>query len=222
MAAALDPRKHWESVYSARRATDVSWYQREATLSRELIRKVAPDRSAAILDVGGGASTLVDSLIADGYSNLTVLDIAANALDTARARLGAAAARVRWMTGDVLDPDIADHTIDVWHDRAVFHFLLSAEDRHRYVDQVRRTLRRDGHVIIATFAEDGPERCSGLPVARYDAAQMQAELGSDFQLLDSIREEHVTPAEKRQSFRYCLFAKAAITDAPPRRGPSLS
>lgn len=222
MAAAVDPRKHWESVYDARRATDVSWYQREATLSRELIRMVAPDPASAILDVGGGASTLVDSLIADGYSNLTVLDIAANALDTARARLGAAAVRVRWMTGDVLDPDIADHTIDVWHDRAVFHFLLSAEDRRRYVDQVRRTLRRAGHVIIATFAEDGPEQCSGLAVARYDAAQMQAELGSDFELLDSIREEHVTPADKRQSFRYCLFANAAITDAPPRREPSLS
>lgn len=218
----MDARKHWESVYNAKRATEVSWYQPEATLSCELIRRVATAPSSAILDVGGGASTLVDLLLKDGYSNVIVLDIAANALATAEARLGASAAAVRWITGDVLDPDIGDHTIDVWHDRAVFHFLLSAEDRRRYVAQVRRTLRRDGHLIIATFAEDGPEQCSGLPVARYGAAQMQAEFGPDFQLLDSIREEHITPAGKRQAFRYSLFAQSAVMDAPPRRGPSPS
>ena len=216
-----DPRKHWESVYSAKATTEVSWYQSEATLSHELIRKVAPDRSSAILDVGGGASTLVDSLVEEGYSNVGVLDIASNALDAAKARLGPAAGRVRWLTGNVLDADIADHTIDVWHDRAVFHFLLSADDRGRYVGQVRRTLRPGGHVIIATFAEDGPEQCSGLHVARYDAAQMQAEFGPDFELLDSIREEHTTPSGKRQSFRYCIFAYA-IRDVPLRRGPFLS
>ena len=200
----MNAKEHWQSIYSSKAATEVSWYQREATLSLQLIRQVAPDPSAAIVDVGGGASTLVDSLLALRYTDLTVVDIAAIALDVARARLGAAAEGVRWIAGDVLALDLPDQSIDVWHDRAVFHFLLAPDDRRRYVAQVRRALRPSGHVLVATFAEDGPEKCSGLPVARYDAARLHGEFGSDFELLATVREEHATPAGGRQRFRYCL------------------
>jgi ubiquinone/menaquinone biosynthesis C-methylase UbiE len=200
----MDVKNHWESIYSEKAATDVSWYQREASLSIQLIQHVAPGKTHSILDVGGGASTLVDSLISLKYADITVLDIAANALANARSRLGSKSERVRWIAGDVLTIDLPDHSVDVWHDRAVFHFLLLPEDRQRYVAQVRRLVRPNGHVIIATFAEDGPTRCSGLPVARYDAAQLHGEFGDDFQLLNTIREEHLTPGGGRQRFRYCL------------------
>lgn len=200
----MNIREHWESIYGTKEVTDVSWYQREATLSLQLIQQVAPDHAAAIIDVGGGASTLVDSLLSLGYSNVTVVDIAANALAAAQARLDSRSERVRWIASDALSLDLPDHTVDVWHDRAVFHFLLSPVDRQRYVAQVRRVLRPNGHVIIATFAEDGPMKCSGLPVARYDATQLHGEFGADFRLLTTTREEHVTPAGGKQSFRYCL------------------
>jgi uncharacterized membrane protein YgcG/SAM-dependent methyltransferase len=198
----VDSRKHWESVYGSKSVTDVSWYQREATLSLQLIRRVAPDLRSSILDVGGGASTLVDSLVSAGYTDVTVLDIAANALAKAQARLGEN--DVRWIAGDVLALDLPDHSIDVWHDRAVFHFLVESADRRRYVEQVRRVMRPNGHVIVATFAEDGPTKCSGLPVARYDATTLHGEFGRDFHLLETIREEHGTPSGGRQMFRYCL------------------
>jgi len=200
----MDVRNHWESIYSTNADNEVSWYQREASLSVQLIQQVAPRETDTILDVGGGASTLVDSLLSLRYTDVTVLDIAANALAKARARLGSSAEAVRWIAGDVLAIDLPDHSVDVWHDRAVFHFLLSPEDRLRYVAQVRRVLRRNGHVIIATFAEDGPTKCSGLPVARYDAAKLHGEFGDGFHLLSTLREEHLTPRGGRQRFRYCL------------------
>ena len=200
----MDARSHWESIYGTKAVDEVSWYQREATVSLRLIQGVTSDRNAAILDVGGGASTLVDSLVSLGYTNVTVMDIAANALANARARLGAEAGRVHWIAGDVLTLDLPDHSVDVWHDRAVFHFLTSIDDRRRYVSQVRRVLQPNGHVIVATFAEDGPTRCSGLPVIRYDAEHLHAEFGEGFQLLTTIREEHTTPTGARQLFRYCL------------------
>ena len=200
----MHTREHWESIYGTKDPTEVSWYQREATLSLRLIQQVAPDHAAAIIDVGGGASTLVDSLLSLGYGNVTVVDIAANALAAARSRLGSLSGRVRWIAGDARSLDLPDHSIDVWHDRAVFHFLLSPVDRQQYVAQVRRVVRPNGHVIIATFAEDGPTKCSGLPVARYDAVTLHGEFGHEFQLLTTIREEHVTPGGGRQAFRYCL------------------
>jgi ubiquinone/menaquinone biosynthesis C-methylase UbiE len=200
----MDARSHWESIYSTRAVDEMSWYQREATVSLRLIQGVTSDRNAAILDVGGGASTLVDSLVSLQCTNLTVLDIAANALANARARLGPDAERVRWIAGDVLTLDLPDHSVDLWHDRAVFHFLTSKEDRRRYVSQVRRVLRPNGHVIVATFAEDGPTKCSGLPVVRYDGEHLHGEFGEGFQLLTTIREAHTTPSGARQLFRYCL------------------
>ncbi len=209
----MDSKQHWESVYGAKSPTEVSWFQREATLSLRLIREIAPNRSAAILDVGGGASTLVDSLVSLDYSAVTVLDIAANALAAAQARLGTRAAGVRWMADDVLHAGLPDRSIDVWHDRAVFHFLLSEEDRRSYVEQVRRVVRRHGHVILATFAEDGPTRCSGLPVERYDAQRLHSQFGDEFRLLTTLREEHRTPSGGSQLFRYCVCAFDPVSAA---------
>lgn len=211
----MDAKSHWETIYGTKSATEVSWYQGEPTTSLELIGQVAPDPSAAILDVGGGASTLVDSLLARGYANVTVADIAANALASARSRLDGKADRVRWIAGDVLALDLPEHSVDVWHDRAVFHFLLSSDDRLRYVQQVARTLRPNGYVVIATFAEDGPTKCSGLPVCRYDAEHLHDEFGDAFQLLKTLREDHTTPSGAIQRFRYCLcaYSPAAVVTA---------
>ena len=200
----MEPREHWESVYRRKAATEVSWYQREPSLSLALIRRVTPDLDAPIIDVGGGASTLVDALIDAGYSAVTVLDIAPAALAVARERLGDRRARVRWVAEDLLTAALAPNAFAVWHDRAVFHFLTRAEDRARYVTQVRRAVRPGGHVIVASFAEDGPPRCSGLDVVHYTPDAMQAEFGTGFRLLESVREEHPTPTGATQAFVYCL------------------
>lgn len=199
----MDPKQHWESVYRKRDPAEVSWFQAEATLSLALIHEAAP-ASAAVLDVGGGSSTLVDGLLAAGYHRITVLDISSAALDHARRRLGAAAHEVSWIVADILTAVLPDHAIDVWHDRAVFHFLTEAADREHYVSQVKSAMRTGGIVIVATFADNGPTRCSGLPVARYSADELHGQFGRDFQLIESRREEHVTPQGVMQAFVYCL------------------
>lgn len=199
----MDPKEHWEQIYSTRNATEVSWYQPEPRISLEMIEAIAPDRGTAILDVGGGASTLVDGLLAAGYRDLTVLDLSAAALDQARLRLGANAAKVKWLEANILTATIAE-PVDVWHDRAVFHFLTEAGDRQKYVEQVHRSVKRGGYVLVATFAEDGPERCSGLKTARYSPEALHAEFGEAFQLLENRREEHRTPSGAPQRFVYCL------------------
>ena len=196
--------EHWESVYRSKASTQVSWYQPEAALSLELIRRVAPDTDATIIDVGGGASTLVDGLVDAGYDAVTVLDIAPTALGVARDRLASRAAGIAWVAADVVTAPLPSGAYDVWHDRAVFHFLTDANDRARYVAQVRRTVRPGGHVIVASFASDGPTRCSGLDVVRYSPEAMHAEFGTGFRLLDSVREDHHTPTGVMQSFVYCL------------------
>lgn len=200
----MDSKAHWERIYTTKGPHDVSWFQLEARVSLELIQRVAPDREAAILDVGGGASTLVDGLLAAGYFRVSVLDLSAAALRQARERLGARGAEVSWLERDVLTVDLPLSGIDVWHDRAVFHFLTTVTDRRRYVAQVRQGLRPGGHIIVATFAEDGPTRCSGLDVARYAPLALHEEFGSDFALIESRREEHVTPWGARQAFTYCV------------------
>jgi len=200
----MDPRAHWQKVYETRKPTEVSWYQPAAGVSSSLIRRVAPDRSAAIIDVGGGASTLVDGLLAAGYSSVSVLDVSSAALAQASERLGGDAARVTWLEANVLDAALPASAYDVWHDRAVFHFLTEAVDRERYVKQVRRSVRPGGYVMVATFASDGPTKCSGLEVARYAPEELHGEFGSDFQLVDSAREEHHTPTGAVQPFIYCL------------------
>ncbi|MFN0178089.1 MAG: class I SAM-dependent methyltransferase [Gemmatimonadales bacterium] len=200
----MSRQTHWDTVYRTKAATEVSWYQPEATVSLGLIRRVAPDLDTPILDVGGGASTLVDSLVQAGYRRVTVLDLAGPALAIARQRLGPRASQVEWIEADVLSATFVPARYLIWHDRAVFHFLTDAEDRVRYLAQVRRAVAPGGHVIVATFAPDGPTRCSGLEVVRYSADTMHAALGDRFRLLDSVREDHITPAGATQAFIYCL------------------
>ena len=200
----MDPKRHWETIYETKSAQDVSWFQPEARLSLELIRRVIPNRAAAILDVGGGASTLVDGLLQTGYGAITVLDLSSAALAQARERLGPAAAQVAWQEADILEARLPRAAIDIWHDRAVFHFLTDAASRRRYVEQVRQAVRPSGHVLVATFAHDGPARCSGLDVARYTPDSLHGEFGDAFCLLHSTLEEHITPGGAKQAFIYCL------------------
>ena len=197
-------RDHWERIYKAKAASDVSWYQPEAKVSLDLIRRTTPDLDAPIIDVGGGASTLVDGLLAAGYHQVTVLDIAGAALAVAQQRLGSRASRVTWIEADVLTAPLPAAGYAVWHDRAVFHFLTDPRDRARYVARVRESVRPGGHAIVASFAPEGPTQCSGLEVVRYSANAMHAQFGASFQLLDSVREDHHTPSGATQAFVYCL------------------
>jgi ubiquinone/menaquinone biosynthesis C-methylase UbiE len=200
----MDLKAHWEHVYDAKRPDELSWFQPDARTSRELIERFASNRDLHIVDVGGGASTLVDGLLASGYQQLSVLDLSGAALTQAKQRIGASGATVSWIEVDVLNNALADASVDVWHDRAVFHFLTDTADRARYVSQVQRIVRSGGFVLVATFAEDGPTRCSGLNVARYSATELHAEFGADFRVVESLREEHHTPWGARQAFTYCL------------------
>jgi ubiquinone/menaquinone biosynthesis C-methylase UbiE len=176
----MSSKIHWEQVYAIKSTTAVSWYQAEATLSLGLICQIAPSPDANIIDVGGGASTLVDGLLESGYRNLTVLDLASEALSVARQRLGRASDAVHWLEGDITTLTLPAQAYDIWHDRAVFHFLTNPEDRLAYVKQVMHAVKPGGHVIIATFAPDGPTECSGLPVVRYAPDTLKNELGREF------------------------------------------
>jgi 2-polyprenyl-3-methyl-5-hydroxy-6-metoxy-1,4-benzoquinol methylase len=201
----VDRKAHWETVYETKSESDVSWFQAEPTLSLELVRRVCPP-GGLIIDIGGGASMLADRLLASRFSSVAVLDISAAALKRAKARLGEKAQQITWITADVTTAqDIGQ--FDVWHDRAVFHFLTAAEGRRSYVNLASRTLRSGGHLILATFAPDGPTRCSGLDVCRYDAAAALVELGDEFSLVHEERELHMTPAGNRQNFFYGVFRR---------------
>ena len=200
----MDRSAHWEQVYRTKGPEQVSWFQAEAKLSRRLIERALPDRAARIVDIGAGASTLVDGLLTSGYAEVTVLDLSSAALQLAQQRVDSLAPRVTWLHADVLSHVFPAHAYDVWHDRAVFHFLTAPEDRVRYVEQVRHAVRPGGIVIVATFAEDGPLRCSGLEVARYAPDGLHAEFGAGFQLVESHREVHTTPAGASQAFTYCV------------------
>jgi ubiquinone/menaquinone biosynthesis C-methylase UbiE len=202
-------KDHWEKVYTTKAVTEVSWFQEHAELSLRLIRDAGVEASASIIDVGGGASTLVDDLLAHGYRNPTVLDLSRAALAAAQRRLGNRAADVKWVEGNVLEANFPSHVFDVWHDRAVFHFLTTEEERHAYVEQVLRAVKQGGLVIVATFAEDGPDRCSGLPVQRYSAEGLHAEFGEPFVLLGHEKESHHTPGGSEQKFVYCFCRKVA-------------
>jgi SAM-dependent methyltransferase len=203
----MDRTAHWEQVYRTKATDQVSWFQAEATLSLALIQKLATGHDTPIVDIGAGASVLVDGLLAAGYTDLTVLDIAEPALAIARARIGAPASAVKWIAGDVLEAALPAASAAIWHDRAVFHFLTNADDRRRYVAQAARTLRPGAHIILATFAEDGPLKCSGLEVARYSPAALQAELGEGFALVESHRELHSTPSGATQAFTFLVSRK---------------
>jgi SAM-dependent methyltransferase len=199
-------REHWEAVYRTKGEAGVSWFQEDPRLSLELITSVAPGRERRILDVGGGASVLVDRLLDLSFEKVAVLDISETALGAARDRLGGRAERVRWIVADVTEsPDLG--TFDVWHDRAVFHFLTDAADREKYMTLARRTIAAGGHLIIATFAEDGPTRCSDLDVCRYNAGTMGAEFGAGFSLVREAEETHRTPWGAAQPFFYGVFRR---------------
>jgi SAM-dependent methyltransferase len=199
-------REYWEVVYRSKGEAGVSWYQVNARLSLELITSVVPARGGRVIDVGGGASVLVDRLLDLPLGEIAVLDISETALGRARARLGRRAEQVRWLVADVTEaPELG--TFDVWHDRAVFHFLTDAADRRAYVELARRTVPADGHLIIATFADEGPTRCSGLDVCRYNAGTMGAELGEDFSLVREAGETHTTPWGSTQPFFYGVFKR---------------
>lgn len=203
----MKPEDHWNHVYETRASDSVSWFQKHAEQSLRLIRATGVPASASIIDVGGGASTLVDDLLQDGYRSLSVLDLSAKALATAQQRLGPRAVGVRWIEADITRATLPAHAYDIWHDRAVFHFLTSPEQRRAYVDTVLRAVKPGGHVIVATFAEDGPTQCSGLPVMRYSADGLHSEFGAPFTLLQHEREEHFTPSGSVQRFVYCYCRK---------------
>lgn len=204
-----DKPQHWETVYRTRAPDAVSWYRPHLDTSLALIERAAPDRNTAVLDVGGGASTLVDDLLARGYRDLSVLDISAAALNVARERLGEAADKATWLAADLLDAPLPQARYDLWHDRAVLHFLTQAEQRTHYLRQLTRALKPGGHAVLATFGPQGPLKCSGLDTVRYDAGELARVLGDGFTLLDSTLEFHATPFGTTQQFLYALFRKTS-------------
>ena len=203
----MENKTHWEHIYHTKDTAQVSWYQLHPRLSLQYIQNTGVSKSAQIIDVGGGASTLVDHLLDDGFQQVTVLDISAEALQITQQRLGQRAESVTWLEADITQTSMPHHEYDVWHDRAVFHFLTNQADRQRYINAVKEAVKPGGHVIVATFANDGPEKCSGLQVARYDPQSLHNEFGADFELLDHTREEHHTPFGTEQKFIYCYCRK---------------
>ena len=212
MQEPMNLKEHWNHVYQTKAHDDVSWYQSRPAASLKLIEACGVGKQEDIIDVGGDASVLVDFLLDVGFTRLAVLDISATALSHAKERLGARAGDVEWFEADVTG-FTSPHCFNLWHDRAVFHFLTAKADRQKYVQTLKRTLTPDGHVIIATFAIDGPLKCSGLEVARYDASAIVAELGEGFRLLEQVDETHTTPWGTEQKFSYFRFARSATT--PP-------
>jgi SAM-dependent methyltransferase len=204
----MDRKQHWEQVYNTKAPDSVSWFQEHADQSLRLIHSTGLAKQAAIIDVGGGTSRLVDDLALAGYTDLTVLDLSAAALAVARQRMGEHADAVHWMEGDITRARLPKYRFDVWHDRAVFHFLTDPADRRAYVERVRHAVRPGGHVIVATFAEDGPEKCSGLPVMKYQPETLHAEFGDAFLLIEHEQETHHTPSGTIQQFVYCYCRKA--------------
>lgn len=199
-----DRQTHWQGVYQTKHEDEVSWFQESADVSLDLIQAIGVSPDAAIIDVGGGTSRLVDGLMRAGFHSLSVLDLSETALATARARLGMQAEKVDWIVADVT-AWAPQRIYDIWHDRAAFHFLIEPRDQAAYAERVRRAVRSGGHVIIGTFAPDGPERCSGLPVIRHDAASIGVVLGETFVLMETRRHEHATPWGTIQRFQFNLF-----------------
>jgi 2-polyprenyl-3-methyl-5-hydroxy-6-metoxy-1,4-benzoquinol methylase len=202
----MDVRTHWEKIYTTKAPDQVSWYRPHLETSLALIERAAADRSASIIDVGGGESTLVDDLLAHEFRNITVLDVSESAIEATKNRLGPAAERVQWLVADITQVKLEQGVFDIWHDRAVFHFLTSPRERAAYVRQVARSVKLGGHVIVSTFGPEGPTKCSGLDVVRYDADSLHNEFGTHFRLVDSLKELHQTPFGTTQQFLYCYCA----------------
>jgi len=202
----MERQTHWDNIYAQRQPAELGWYQAHPETSLRLIAASGVGKDAALIDIGGGASLLVDKLVEAGYAKVTVLDISAAAIAAAQARLGARAGALRWLTQDVT-AFVPPEKYALWHDRAVFHFLTEAADRQAYLAAAATALDAGGQMIVATFAPDGPEKCSGLPVVRYDAASLVREAGEPFELLETCGETHVTPGGVKQSFSYCRFRR---------------
>jgi len=207
----FDRKRHWERVYGDKPAQQTSWHQEVPSLSLSLIANSGFGRDAALIDVGGGASLLVDHLLDQGYRDLSVLDISRGALDQARERLGDRACLVNWIEADITR-FVADRRFDLWHDRAAFHFLTTPEDRLRYTQVLCKTLTPGGQAIIAAFALSGPAKCSGLDIVRYDGAKLGNELGPEFILQEQEEESHVTPAQRKQAFNFFRFRRSPGAD----------
>ncbi len=201
----MEIKSHWESVYKAKKPTEVSWYQPHLNKSLEFILDTGVHHESEIIDVGGGASTLADDLLARSFKRITVVDISSNSLDISKARMDEQAQNIHWIEGDITSVSLPVCHYDLWHDRAVFHFLINPEDRKGYIENLKRSLKPGGHLIMATFGLKGPERCSGLEVGRYGSDMLRRELGSEFRLLQAQEEEHITPQGLKQHFLYCYF-----------------
>jgi SAM-dependent methyltransferase len=208
----MDVQTYWDQIYRAKSPEETSWYQPHLQTSLHWISEAAQDRSAAIIDVGGGESTLVDDLYMRGYHTLTVLDVADAAIKKSQERLGPVAQSIHWLVGDVTTVALPLRAYDLWHDRAVFHFLTRPEQRLVYVRQITSTLKAGGQVIISTFGPEGPQRCSGLNTKRYDAESLHREMGPDFQLVRSSAVEHQTPFGATQQFLYCQFSFSPVQE----------
>ncbi len=199
----LSAKNHWDKVYDTKAPDQVSWYRPHLETSLALIERVAGDRSASLIDVGGGESTLVDDLLARGYQNITVLDVSQTAIDMTRKRLGLAAAQIHWLVADITEAQFEPGGYHLWHDRAVFHFLTAAQHRAAYVRQVAHAVKPGGYVIISAFGPEGPTKCSGLEVVRYDSKSLRDQFGARFRLIESSKELHNTPFGTTQQFLYC-------------------
>lgn len=202
-----DRKHHWEHVYQTKTREQVSWFREHLEISIKLILGTGVGKDAAIIDVGGGNSTLTDDLLDLGFVDVSVLDISGRAIDDSRARLGTRAGRVNWIEADITVAELPADRFDVWHDRAVFHFLTDPDDRRKYVANVKRSLRNGGHIIVASFGPEGPQKCSGLDVVRYDPDAMHDQFGKSFELLSHVEETHETPFGTRQEFVYCYCRK---------------
>lgn len=203
----MDLKEYWQGIHHKKGSTQVSWYQQHPILSFQYIKNTGIDKKGQIIDVGAGASTLVDHLLEDGFQNITVLDISAEALEMSKTRLAKRANFATWLVADITKVNLPHFQYDVWHDRAVFHFLTNPKDRESYVNIVNHSVKPGGHVIVATFADDGPEKCSGLLVERYNSESLHNEFGSNFDLIDSTNEIHQTPFGTEQKFIYCYCRK---------------
>jgi ubiquinone/menaquinone biosynthesis C-methylase UbiE len=206
-----DRQAHWQSIFATKAEREVSWFQDDPQPSLALIEEIASP-SSSVIDVGGGASRLTDALLERGFTDLTVLDVSSAALAAAKERIGQEAKRVQWIVADITTWE-PSRAYDVWHDRATFHFMVGEPDRAAYLSRLARALKPGGHAIIATFALDGPESCSGLPVRRYDADTLAQTLGAGFQLIGSRRQEHVTPWGAAQPFQFSVFRRVPTAAA---------
>ena len=203
----MNQKQHWENVYATKARDQVSWYREHLDNSLDLILKTGVEKDAAIIDVGGGNSTLVDDLLDNGFVDISVLDISGTAIANSKDRLGSRAEGVTWHEADITEVSLPEDHYDVWHDRAVFHFLTDAEDRRKYVELVMRSLKVGGHIIVASFGLEGPQKCSGLDVVRYSPETMHDEFGDQFRLVKSLGETHKTPFGTTQEFVYCYCRK---------------